>query len=90
MKKYDVTYKMDIFTTNGQVMPDGFSSIEFIRKGDENIKIANAIELDSDTPSYEFINRPGEIIRNNFDFKFAGGGADPKLIIVKTYYTHAG
>jgi len=88
MKKYNVTYKMDVFTVNGQVKPDGFSSVEFIRKGDENIIVANAIELDSDTPSYEFINRPGEIIRNNFDYKFAGGGSDPKLIVVKTYYEH--
>ena len=86
MKKYNVSYKAEVFTTNGQVKPDGFSSLEFIRKGDENVTVINAIPLDSDTPSYEFINRRDEKIQQNFDFKFAGGGSDPKLIVVKTYY----
>lgn len=73
-KKYEVTYKIELFTVNGSVKPDGFNSIEFIRKGDETITIGQAIELDADTPSFEFINRPTEVIRNNFDFKFAGEG----------------
>ena len=85
-KKYEVTYKIELFTVNGSVKPDGFNSIEFIRKGDENITIAQSIELDSDTPSFEFINRPMEVIKTNFDYKFAGGGSSPKLIVIKTYY----
>ncbi len=85
-KKYEVTYKMELFTTNGSVKPDGFNSIEFIRKGDENITVAQAIELDVDTPSFEFVNRPGEVIKTNFDYKFDGAGSDPKLVVVKTYY----
>ena len=86
-KKYEVTYNIELHTTNGSVNPDGFNSIEFIRKGDENIIVAQAIELDTDTPSFEFINRPGEVIKTNFDYKFAGGGTiGPKLVVVKTYY----
>ena len=85
-KKYEVTYNIELHTVNGSVKPDGFNSIEFIRKGDENIIVAQAIELDTDTPSFEFINRPGEVIKTNFDYKFAGGGSSPKLVVVKTYY----
>ncbi|MBA7578557.1 hypothetical protein ES708_20422 [subsurface metagenome] len=84
-KKYKVTYKIELFTKNGSIRPDGFNSIEFIRKGDENIIVAQSIELDSDTPSFVFINRPDEIINTNFDFKFDGAGTNPKLIVVKTY-----
>ncbi len=86
-KKYEVTYKIELYTKNGSVKPDGFNSIEFLRKGDENITIAQALVLDADTPSFEFINRPGEVIKTNFDYKFDGTGSDPKLVVVKTYYS---
>jgi len=84
--KYNVDYRIETVTTNGQVKPGGCNSIEFIKKGDEDIVITNAIELDSDTPTFEFINRPGEVITTNFRVAFAGTGSDPKLIVIKTYY----
>lgn len=84
--KYNVNYRIETITTSGQVKPNGCNSIEFIKKGDEDIIIANALELDSDTPTFEFINRPGEVITTNFRVAFAGTGSDPKLIVIKTYY----
>ncbi len=86
MEKTKVSYKTEVFTKNDQVKANGFSSLEFIMKGDDNIIIHDGIELDSNTPSFEFINRPTEVIATNISFKFAGTGVDPKLVVVKTYY----
>jgi len=85
MKKINVEYRTDIITENGYVKPDGFSSIEFQNPGSDDAVILEHIPLAAGGDPVVFINRPGEIIKNNFPVKFSTATA-PMVVIIKTYY----
>ena len=86
MKKYDVTYKSKVITKNSYLKADGYSSVTFRNTGDEAITIMNNITLAVDSSDLHFINRPNEIIRNDFFIQFAGTGSDPQILVIMTYY----
>ena len=86
MGKYSVSYTVEKIVDNIQIEPIGFSSIEFLLIGDDTAKIFNNIPLNSDQRSFEFINRPNEIISVNIPVTFDGVGSVKEIVVIKAFY----
>ena len=85
MQTYSVAYESNTITENTpNVDPTGCSSITFENYGDEDILINGDIKLDIGT-SLVFSNEPYEVIKTKFRVQFAGGGINPKMLIIRKY-----
>ena len=88
MTNYDVTYKSEIITAAGQIRPDGFSCIFFENEGTADAVLNNNISLSAGKAPRVLENRPGEIIKSEFNISFGATGTK-SILVVKTYYNEA-
>jgi len=84
-KKYRVEYKTKIFTENGYLVPDGFSSVVFRNIGSDEAKIMKDIPVTTSGEDYALINREYCIIDYSITVEFETTTA-PKVLAVMVYY----
>ena len=84
-KRYKARYKTKLFTENGFLEPDGFSSVVFRNIGSDEATIMNDIPLTTDGEDFAFINREFVEIREKIAIKFETVVA-PKALALMIYY----
>lgn len=83
--RYAVTYNEQVFTTSQQAADlEKCTCVTLENQGDEMITINNGIKLAVNN-SIDFENRPDEFINQPFKIVFAGGGSNPKVLLIKKF-----
>jgi hypothetical protein len=84
-KRYKARYKTKIFTENGFLEPDGFSSVIFRNIGSDEASIMNDIPLTTLSEDFAFINREFVVIQDKITVKF-NTTVSPRVIAIMVYY----
>lgn len=87
--KYAVTYKENILIENAATLDlEKCCSVTIENLGDEAVTINAGIPLAVGN-SIDFKNEPNEFINQSFKIVFAGGGTNPKVLVIKKFVTPA-
>lgn len=82
---FKTRFKTTVKTSNSLIEADGYSSIRITNTGDEAITINDNIKL-ATTKEWFWENDPGVFVDVPVYVSFAGGGANPKVLIEQYYF----
>ncbi len=82
---YKTRIKSSVKISNSLIEADGYASIKITNLGDENVTINDNIFL-ATTKEWFWKNDPDVIVDLPVYISFAGGGANPKVLIELYYF----
>ena len=80
-------YKTKVFTENGYLDADGFTSVVFFNYGADIAYLFNDVKIEQDE-DHAIINKETVQIDGNIPVTFADGSTDKKVVAFMTYYRH--